>query len=318
MLANPFQCLTALHIARLIDSLARWHATRDAVMYGSQLGQMVGEIIRPITVRECGGLKAMVERELGALVAPLPEAPGSDVRYRILVPPDTSVYQLPSGHPIADEHEVAGVELWRLFANPRLTAQLAASPAGEIVVAAADRQLSAGKNLLRKLTSEDYRLLAGQFAAAWPNDTARQRMQASLQVPEFYNGWIEALRQARTPDLNPLKQWEITRAEHVARTLGEQLIAAGVDSARAADIVANARPSSSPRGTRIPADSSHTASVSTRYDKVPPRTTHPVSEDTAWMRDMLHLAIDKMSLDELREIRVPAGLLLEVTRQRRA
>jgi hypothetical protein len=36
------------------------------------------------------------------------------------------------------------------------------------------------------------------------------------------------------------------------------------------------------------------------------------------MRDMLHQAIDKMDLSELCEIRIPAGLLLEISRPRRA
>lgn len=315
---TSYNSLTAPHLARLKSSLARWHASRDALMYGSQLGQLVGEVMRPLTIKSCGGLKTVVERDLQGLVVAVPGLASSDLRYRILVAPDASSSEAPPGDSSDDEREISGVELWRLFANPRLTSQLAASSAGEIVVAPAHRPLSTGKNPLRKLTSEDYRLLAGQFAATWDDDAARERMQASLQQPEFYNGWIEALRKSRTAELNPLRQWEITRAEHVARTLGEQLLTAGVDAARAAEIVANARPSSTPRVSRIAA----ARPLPIEALATPLNPTFPVSqsatEDVQWMRVMLHLAIDKMALSELREIRVPAGLLLEISRQRRA
>ncbi len=315
---TPHTCLTAAHLVRLKSSLAKWHANRDALLFGAQLGQLVGDVIRPLTIKGCGGLRTLVDRDLLELVVPVPGPTTPDPRYRILVPPDASASEAPRSDVIDDEHEISGVELWRLFANPRLTSQLAASSTGEIVVAPADYPLSAGKNLLRKLTSEDYRLLAGQFAAAWPDDGTRDSMQATLQAPEFYNGWIAVLRKSRTTDLNPLKQWEITRAEHVARKLGEELINAGVDSARAAEIVATARPSSTPRVPRAAATSVTAPVDKTSPTPLPQRKSHSVTDDTEWMRVMLHLAIDKMALPELLEIRVPAGLLLEISRQQRA
>jgi hypothetical protein len=185
------------------------------------------------------------------------------------------------------------------------------------VVAPPDYQLSSGLNLLRKLTGEDYRLLAGQFAAQWPDDVARERMQASLEPANFYNGWIASLRAARTAEANPLGMWEATRAEHVARRLGEQLVAAGVGEARAAEILANARPATGPRIPRVRAmddgDARHHQSKGwAKKDALSPLLAGPEVQS---LREILHLAIDRMTLNDLRDIRVPIGLLLEIDRQ---
>jgi hypothetical protein len=309
---TPYSSVTAPQLARLSVRLAEWHANRGAILYGSQLGQFVGDVIRPMTVRGCGGLKELVERELRHLVEPIQGSMSSDLRYRILVSTEVLAYDVGSNDA---ERQISGVELWRLFSNPRLTSQIASSSAGDVIAAPADWPLSPEKTLLRKLTSDDYRLLAGQFAASWPDEVARERMQSALQTPDFYNAWIDSLRQGRTADLNPLKQWEITRAEHVARKLGEELGAAGVDGARAAEIVASARPNTAPRASRTPPS---TLGTSVKPIRASVRTPHLVSDDTQWMRDMLHQAIDKMDLSELCEIRIPAGLLLEISRPRRA
>lgn len=310
-------CLSDQHTSRLKKSLARWHANRGPVLLGSQLGQLIGEVIQPLTIRSCGGLKALADRDLREIVNSIREQNSSDIRYRILVSPDPSLPAAQSSGTFDQEQEIAGVDIWRIFANPRIVCQLAASPNGEIVVAPTEHALSSGKNLLRKLTSEDYRLLAGQFTATWIDPSARERMQSALQLDEFYNSWIESLRRSRTTEFNPLKQWEITRAEHVARKLGEELVAAGVDSARAAEIVATARPSTSPRAPRVAVPIEPTRSACAKLPDSA-RASRSVADDTRWMREVLHLAIDKMPLSELLEIRVPAGLLLEISRQQRA
>lgn len=312
--------LAASQLEQLKQSLVRWQATRGSLLLGAQLGQLVGDVIHPASLKGFGGLKALVERELLSLVVPVSEPGSADIRYQIVLPPGEAVLATPTHDlTLEGERKVAGAELWRLFANPRLGTTLAANTAGDVFAAAAEHQLSTGLIVLRKLTSEDYRLLAGQFAATLPASADRERMQAALQAPEFYNGWIATLRQARTPEMNPLKQWEAVRAEHVARRLGDELRNANVDDARAAEIVAAARPNLSAQASRVAmgTDAAH-GQASAVATTPPPSAVRGVTDDTSLMREMLHLAIDKMALNELLEIRIPAGLLLEISRQRRA
>lgn len=312
-----FERLNPQQIANLRVALAHWHGARGNKLLGSQLGQIIREEIQPLTIRNCGGLKVIVQHDLSELISRLPDNDPSDKLYSILVPPINVAPASPLPNYFDDDREVFGIELWRLFSNPRLTAKLTVDANGKLTAAQAESALTSGKKIVKKLTEDDYRLLATDFSSKWVDDAARNKMQSALSNQEdFYNNWIAALRQSRTRESNPLKVWEVTRTEYVARRLGEELVASGVDRARAAEIVATARPNSSNAPRSRSAAELSSVNPPKRFDK----SVHVevnIEDDTRRLRELLHIAIDRMPVSDLKNISIPAGLLLEVSRKYR-
>lgn len=280
------------------------------LILGAQLGQVISKAIAPRQVRELPILRDLTEDELSSLVELVPNASSTaDVQYRIIAD------QAPTSLTREDLKSVVGPELWKFFSNPNQSCSLAIEPStGLIYVTALRAILPVGLQKLERMDSEDYRVLAGQFAAQ-QDSPLREKLEECLLEPQFYDLWINALRASGSPERRLLKTWESLRTEHVVKRLGERLTNAGVSVALQAEIVSEARPRRKAAAvqqapvpeissTSIPPHSAAQAAVSSPDDVALER-----------LREIVHASVDRMSFSELREVRIPAGILLDATQK---
>lgn len=322
--------LTSAEIESVQAELLKYTQLRGCQIIGSQLGSLISVAIRPrATLKKLGGLRVIVERDLHALVSACPQDPDAkDITYQILCGEGCTSDQ--PGLPFASAEPVPliGTTLWRRYSNPNIECDICASGEGAIWAVESGQPLPPGCVLLHKPTSAEFRDLASSFAHTQP-EPARSGLSATLNQVAFYNDWVAALRRLRaarvSADQDLLRGWEAVRTERVAKWLHEALLAAGFEAARAAETVAAARPYGR-RGSK--------ASATLGTDPTPPlgpqsqlADTEPASEASSTptsrplltqaspidaiqnIRAVIHQAVDLMSAAELREIRIPAGLL---------
>ncbi|WP_143080767.1 hypothetical protein [Variovorax sp. YR750] len=201
---------------------------------------------------------------------------------------------------LVSSEELSGSKLWQFFSNPSVKSGIWVNAEGRIRSAALGVSLEEGFKELPRLTTEDYRSLAHQFLSEIPNQAVRPQLEAILGLEDFYSAWVNELRILPSGDEEIHRKWDSVRFEHIAKRLGDALIEAGVGEAKAAEIVARARMRKSTRPVAPgPAGQAEHASAPTPMD------------DAAKLRQLVHAAVDLMSIAELRELKIPAGALLD-------
>lgn len=283
------------------------------LILGAQLGQVISKAIAPRLVRDLPILRELAEEDLRSLVELVPNASSNaDVRYRIIAD------QAPTSLTSEDLRSVVGSELWKFFSNPNQSCSLAIEPSSGLIYVAPLRAIfPMGLQRLERMDSEDYRVLAGQFAAQ-QDSPLREKLEECLVEPHFYDPWIDALRASGSRERKLLKTWESLRTEHVVKRLGERLTNAGVSVALQAEIIFAARP----RKKAAAVQQAPVPEISSASPPPRPGAQAAVSssDDVALerLREIVHASVDRMSFAELREVRIPAGILLDAVQQKRS
>lgn len=292
--------LTDAEIRKIQHELEKWHLENGPQILGSQLGTLVHPITnRPL--RELGGARSLVGQELSQLVelAAVQSNP-PDVSFTIRI--DSVSRPLTSNVLAGATDEVPAVDLWRQFANPRLAGKIAANAVGRVIVVSACSELPIEFTSIAKPTADDYRDLARQFLEQ-QSDVLKAQLMDAFNNPDFYNEWIQRLRSLSSLSLNLLQNWEILRAGFVEKQLVAELVKCGMDPIAAAELTAQAQT----RRIRFPPS---TPQISTRT--APFRAINDSGSD---LRRIIHTVVDLMSIDELRQLPISAGLLYDANRR---
>lgn len=291
--------LTRFEVAQIEQFLESYFEKNGQDILGAQLGQFVRRAISPKTIKSVGGLKSLVAAELSRSVELVGALP-SDSLYRVSAPGKGASYTA------AECGSVTLPQFWDAFSNPNLDCIVAVNPATESLhVGLPSEPLPPDAKPLRKMSSEEFRVLAKGYAESQDDSELSNELLATLDQPVFYHRWISVLRARRTATENHLKSWEVTRTRQVISRLREELERAGVNSVRAAQMAAEMRPkpSKGPKALNVEQARLETPGIVPAVGKTP---------DLQELRALMHRAIDRMSLADLKEIRVPAGLLLEI------
>lgn len=286
---------------------------KGKLILGAQLGQVISKAIAPRLVRELPILRDLAEEELSSLIELVPNASSNaDVQYIIIAD------QAPTSLTRENLKSVEGSDLWNFFSNPNKSCSLAIEPStGLIYVAALRAIFPVGLQRLERMDSEDYRVLAGQFAAQ-QDSPLRENLEECLVGQQFYDLWINALRASGLPERKLLKTWESLRTEHVVKRLGERLTNAGVSVALQAEIISAVRPRKKAATVQL----APVPEISSASTLLRPAAQTAVSspDDVALerLREIVRASVDRMSFSELREVRIPAGILLDVAQQKRS
>lgn len=295
--------LSANEIANIEFSLAFRALEHGNKILGSQLGGLLNTALRPKSVREFGGLRSFVQEELQNKVRLDGQDTASpDLMFTIIGHGE----RIPIASTLAEVREVAGSELWKIFSNPNVPDKLSANPSGSILRQPPYEELAEGYAPLVCPGREDYRLLAREFAHLQTTEEMRTALDETLNEDDFYKFFIAKLRTLRTPTKNPSKEWEIFRAEFVAKKLLEGLQNCGVDISKSTEIVTLARP----------VVTRHRPATEQIVIKSSENETLPnIQSESASLRALLHKAIDLMTDSDLRELKIPVGVLIEATRK---
>lgn len=290
-------------VSAIVHHLESWALESGPNILGSRLGGLINAALAPQNVRDFGGLRLLVQTALSPYVRSLGlSVEAQDYMYEIITASQAGKRPL---HTPQSTQEVVGADLWRFFSNPNIECAMAVSPPSVVVVAPRAEQLPAGVVALTRMESSQYQTWAKEFAE---EHGLSQQFEASTLAPDFYKAWIPALRKVATAGMNYLKAWEILRTDKVAQHLTDQLKAAQVDALRAAEIVKLARPVGRPSRSVI-------APLMVAEPRKPYLDTSIPSStqsDLTSLRQVLHRAIDVMTLEELREIRVRAGTWMAI------
>ncbi|WPH20804.1 hypothetical protein [Variovorax paradoxus] len=299
------QSLSSSELEQVKQALALRAQQRGTIILGAQLGTLISQVLHPRAIKTVGGLRPIVENDLTNVIRLVPTlAPEADVRFEIL---GTEAADNSTTSNSLGPKQVSGNELWRLFSNPNISGTLACDAAGNITAYPLETPLPEAQVALQKPTSDDYRKLAEQFIEISVGAEMKSELQAALSAADFYNGWIDALRRLRNPKANPLNEWNAVRTEFVVSRLQENLATCGVDVAKAAEIVILARPA---KTTRPAVPQGRSSIASTTADRSKP--------DIVWdLRDLVHEAVDLMHASDLREVRIPIGILHDLIERRR-
>ncbi|OOE10956.1 hypothetical protein BSR09_06690 [Stutzerimonas degradans] len=287
--------LTGNEIAKL-QTLLNDHAQKKGPsILGAQLGQYIRRATSPKTIKFIGNLRSLVDNELRELLS-FVEALPSDSLYLVSCPGQSPITFNPDFVP------AAGAKLWESFSNPTLDCLVGVDSAGVIYVTTPAKPFGPDFTLLTKMSSDEFYELAKVFAAEQKDIPLQAALFEALEQPNFYSKWIAALRAHRST-ANFLRTWEIKRTELVIARLQKELEKAGIGAAQAVVIANDIRPKPA-RSVAKPA--------AVPEPKAPSAAPEAESKDLGELRAVLHRAIDKMSLADLKDIRVPAGLLLEI------
>ena len=296
-------------LAAIVRSLEVRTLQSGPKILGSQLGVLVNQAMFPLNCRDFGGLKEFVDGHLGQYVKGIGiSAEANDHSYQILIEPQAS--KRPAQVP-AQAQEVVGDNLWRFFSNPNLACSMATLAPSSILVAPTADLLPPESVELRRMQAADYKEWAREFAST--HEISEEFEQAAATA-DFYKAWIPMLRKANAGPINYLKSWESLRSEKVAQQLTVELTRAGIEPSRVAEIVGLARPIGRVVRANTPV---HVPVLSEQLSALRRHSVFEAGEPTvinelSQLRQLLHRALDVMTMEELREIRVSAGTWMKI------
>lgn len=280
----------------LSDSLR--HGGADIL--GSQLGQFVAKALAPKSIKSLGGIRAIVERDLADAVEFI-EPRQSDFLFRIKLKPLEPVHEL------IEQRAVSGADLWRYFSNPNMRCLLGVDSADRVLVTSLDQPFGSDVRVLNRMGVDEYKALAEAYALEQSEEGFREQLLELVNDSWLYSKWIAYLRAKRSNSINYLKSWEIKRTELVVGRLRETLESAGLEPSQATVVADAVRPVA----RKKPADGVQPAvDVSERSAQLSPEVGE--AKELKELRAFLHQALDYMPLSDLKAIRVPAGVLIEL------
>nr|WP_314481431.1 hypothetical protein [uncultured Pseudomonas sp.] len=290
--------LTPEQINKVHQSLNASLRFSGADILGSQLGQYVARAIAPKTIKSLGGIRSIVASDLNDVVE-FVEPRQSDFLFRITLQATEPVRE------IIEQTTVNGAQLWRYFSNPNVHCTLGVDEAYQVIVSSPEQPFAAPVKLLNRMQAEEYRTLALAYAQEQSDDDFRAELLDLVNEAWIYAKWIECLRTKRTTSINYLKSWEIKRTELVVTRLREELERVGMDPSHATLLADGVRPPLKKKAVDEPQSPSYAIAVSD--DSLPDDgETRELKE----LRALLRQAVEHMSLEDLKAIRVPAGVWL--------
>ncbi len=192
-------------------------------------------------------------------------------------------------HDAATPMDTRSVNAWRVWVSPRSRYTLLLSADRRSLSVASTASTGDGSLAIQPPGVDFHRTVARDFLTQLPQES-HAHLEAALSSPDdsWWPRWVEAIAAAKATT-----QWQAHRKDRFSRRLRTALEDAGVPSDAASEMLDSLR--SSPEARR-------------------PRPSRGKSEDAEveQVRRIMLAAVARMSLSELRDLRVPAGILLDV------
>lgn len=297
------QQLTSEQCAKIHQFLSDSLRLGSAEILGSQLGQFIAKALAPKSIKSLGGIRTIVERDLADAVEFI-EPRQSDFLFRIKLQP------LDPMHEAIEQRAVSGADLWRYFSNPNLRCLLGVNAGSRVLVTSLDQPFDPGVRVLNRMGVEEYQSLAEAYAQEQNEEEFRGELLELVNDSWLYSKWIAYLRAKRNNSINYLKSWEIKRTELVVGRLRDELEAAGIEPSQAIVVADGVRPVARKKS----ADSAQAVVDITERGARSASETDEMKE-LKELRNFLRHALDHMPLADLKAIRVPAGVLVELLKK---
>jgi hypothetical protein len=192
-------------------------------------------------------------------------------------------------------------DLWKAFSNPNYQSVIAINKGtGDMLVVAPDAELQAELTPVPKVTDEEHRAIARGFVPQ-SNVYIRQKLASVLDHQHYWNEWNKVINAQRDGTYRTWIEW---RGQQILNLFQRRL-----ESAHLPDelIKAFVRRMS----TKLYRNKSTSASLGEHTSPT------DVSPSLAHLRELVHAAVDLMSEEELRQIKIPVGVVVDVTGKQR-
>lgn len=304
----------------LLMQLANHLSVKGRTIMGSKLGSFIAIAVSPRPFRTLGKLRDFAKQELHDMVIEIPQTNEkiTDLCFQIRNLSKDEVFPIPTANV---ESFISHEELWRLFSNPTIKLEVGIKLDGQAVMAANAACFELETRSISRLDKEVYRELANEFLSVLHIDESlKNELNGIIQQPEFYSTWIKKLRETRTESFDLLRRWEEARADLVASRLKTSLIEKGIESKVIDEVLKNARPVPKSNSSQTAAHPLKRAAAFVDRNNKSSQGYGVYSfndtnlSDVNWLRRVWHDAIDQMSLNDLRDLKINSGIMMDCLR----
>ncbi|RFD19526.1 hypothetical protein DY926_11040 [Komagataeibacter melaceti] len=282
-----------VHIAAILEALSNWP---EATITGGQLNKLIQGAAPNLDIRAMvgmptgsGALAAFVLRHLSDDLEQIGYQ-GKDVLYSIQ---GREASKLPDG---------AASQIWRTFVSPSSSKHLVLKQSIPLLLARdAPANGDEAEIEIRKADLDEHDAIRRAFADTLP-PVAATALERSGAADADFNKWIATLRRA-VP--GSVRDWGEFRRQKLAELFRSRIMDIGLSPAIQSAVLG-----------QLTAAERGAYSAYAKATKLPRRASSSAgAKDTfARARRLVHAAVDLMTLDELRTIRLPLGVVLDADR----
>lgn len=284
------------------------------VLYGAQLGALVKREVPGVDFKAHGGLREFCQKYLNRFITwnGKKGTNGSDDLYAVVSDTENALT------PDADWAPVAGPpneHAWLTFASTAPHRRLAFSTSsGELVVSKQGFE-GAVPDAFVEVASVNEKELRQVVEAFLPQVPASEKplFEDALAIPtNYYAKWLAALR-ASSDNKLPSK-WTNHRISSLLSVFKSRLMELGANDARADELLQELRDSQEvANSVRKRASSlvSNSANRPMQMASALPISVDARPEDESLLRLVVQDAVQAMAVDQLRELKLPVGLVLD-------
>jgi hypothetical protein len=273
---------------------------------GSQLNAKIQDSAPTIKIREIvgiptgpGALRKFVEEYLCDLLEPSGHQ-GGDVVYGI------------KGHPTSQNRLDLGAGLWRTFVSPATPFKLLISKLnGSLSIRGRSANTEAEEIEVRGVTLEEHDKIRMEFQESLSPQEADRLDRIGASKAEFIE-WTRLLKQQAT---DIYKKWGLYRKQKLLEVFLSRLIELDIEQELQTRLLQQIDESQGLMRTRENS-SSNERSLRDYAKPVPEQNRGKVESQVAYARELARRAIELMSYDELRSLRIPLGVLVDEVYQK--
>jgi hypothetical protein len=286
-------------ITKLILEYAR---TRGRAT-GSELGSEVRDKLGTVDFRtQYGGLRAFIEGNTSGRIRWMAKK-GSDDVYAYDAS-DATAPPTPSHAGYGLRQQEDAVSLWSMLTNPKHRSfVLVNAESGSLTPRNENDPTALGDILIEGLTVDDYRQIATNFLTQIPRDT-RTEFERVIDVPTFWTAWSALLYRHRSEGLYP--SWGKFRIEEAKSRIEKKMLDAGVDQSKVPLLLQVLERSRQSERNRKETDPKRQDRILTASE------VRPAWSTTSDPHSVAHAIIDKLSVEQLRQIWVPLGSVIDL------
>lgn len=280
------------------------YARKGGPITGSTLGGAVIDEYGQVDFRtRFGGLKRFIETYTNGSVRWRAKKGGDDI-YGYTGPDELLPRELEVvGQPGTSRAPTDSASIWSQLTNPKYRSRVLVDLDVMVFRPGTDDLASGiGTVFIEGLTIDDYKNMATQFLSHVPDDL-RADFERTIERDDFWASWSALMFRQQRSGL--YSRWGKYRVEKIAEIIAQRLKAAGASDEKIPQLLQVLERSRQDSRNK-------TEAVTTRKGAVPsPRRQNAEDGGASDPRSIAHRIIDRLSPQQLRQIWVPLGAVID-------
>lgn len=237
-----------------------------------------------------GALTAFIKAHLSETVERI-GSQGSDALLRIV------------GRDVEPSDDMASPQVWRTFVSPNSDQHLVLSGGGGVILSRdAAASADAGETEIEKATVAEHDLIRAEFVGTLPEHALATLGELAAPDAEFEK-WIAAIRE-RLP--SSLRDWGHFRRKRLSELLKARIESLSLTEPFQRTVIAQAKAS------ELAAYGKTTKAAAASKQSIKAADSRGIGADPVTVaRRLAHAAIDLLSYEDLRTLRIPLGVVLD-------